>query len=63
MTLNEELLTLANEAKTHLEKYPMSVVDTRIEKEIMEQAKEVFQSVLGDQSMKRVTFLPSYLED
>ena len=50
------------DAKTHLEKYPMSIVEIRVEEHEMEKCKNTIAKVVGIQLFKRINFFPKYEE-
>ena len=56
--LIEEYKAMAAEAKEHLELYPMSICEIRIEIENIELSRKIITEAVGDQLIKRIHFFP-----
>ena len=59
MTLVEEFINTATEAKKHLEAFPYSIVEIRVDKEEMQILKEIVLDFCGEELTKRINLLPA----
>ena len=53
--------TMGADAKAHLEKYPFSIVEIRVEASYMKEAKKVIAEVAGAELFKRINFFSKYI--
>jgi hypothetical protein len=56
--MKQEFEIMGIDAKAHLEKYPLSICEIRVEEDLMDDAKEIIANVVGEELFKRINFFP-----